>query len=55
MTNKLIDAIEAILPEPKKHSPDDDTHDLAKILGWNDCLLEINKRLLEVLVKERIY
>jgi len=36
----------ALIPESKRAKEGDDSYALAEILGWNDCVLEMYKRLL---------
>lgn len=43
----MIDGdIRKLIPDSKRAKPDDDSHTMAEILGWNGCVLEMHKRLL---------
>ena len=44
--------VDKFLPDSKKSTGKETSHELAEMLGWNDCLLEINKRLVDNMLNQ---
>ena len=50
--SRLTDELTKLIPESDRPDEGDDAYKMAEILGWNNCVLEMNKRLVSLILEE---